>query len=519
MPGSKVAAATFIGEMGTVFRTGATFEPFGLARSLAPDLARLTRDPHPAVRQAAARALGTINPDPQEAIPALQRLLMEKDVGVRRAAAEALPELVITVVALNKKAQQITGSRLEDVFKTTEAVVKTASKAALDADTPVRRAALDGMKQSAMALNNVIPDPVDFFKVRLLRDPFPRYLFGRPTPQQSDLGKEIKAVAEVVRRELAFFLPLAAVLADQGPVLADRVQDEDARARLLSLEALEFMASARQRLRRLQGSVPPLILARADDPGRIQSADLGPAVPGATGTVLPVAQADDGNLKADPLLKGVLPGRAVIGQALADQNPQVRLKAAEFLEMLDEDARPAVPSLIRALSDPDAFVRWATARTLGHVAPVAPAKVVPALARAMADPDPDARMAVTYALEQYRQEARVAVPALAQATQQGDAEARVAAIQALPLVVNGGAMEAVDAVAATLRDRDVRVRRAAAEALGNIQSKEARRAIPALQAALNDSDEDVRRLASESLLTIRLETAPGAEALPRPKGL
>jgi HEAT repeat protein len=487
-PTTRLAVATFIGEMGSAVRTSATVEPFGLTRSLAPELARLTRDPQAAVRLAAARALGKINPEPQEALPALQRLLAEKDVGPRRAAAEALPELVATVVDVQRKTQKEPGTLSEDVLKTTEEVAKVAARAAADADAVVRRAALNAIKLSAAVLENQIPaDPADFLKVRLGLDPFPKYLFAQPTPQDSDLAKEIQAAAAKLRRELAVYRPLTLVLAELGPTLASRVQGQDARARLYSLEAFENMASDRRRLRRLQQSIPPL-----DPPLK------------------------DASLTDDPLLPALLAGRKVIETGLADSDPQIRLRAVEFLEELDEEARPTLHLLTRALGDPDTFVRWAAARTMAHVAPAEPGVAVPALARALGDPDPDARTAVAYALERYRQAAGEAVPALTRATQLGDAEARVAAIQALPLVVNGGAAEAVEALAGILKDKDVRIRRAAAEALGNIRSPAVQGAIPALRAALNDPDDEVRRLASESLLTIQLEAVPPS---PRGKGL
>src|SRR5439155_421142 len=66
----------------------------GFASSLAPILIRLCQDPEPAVRTAAARALGRINPEPGPTAAALKALLAGDEVGPRRAAAEALCSLV-----------------------------------------------------------------------------------------------------------------------------------------------------------------------------------------------------------------------------------------------------------------------------------------------------------------------------------------------------------------------------------------------------------------------------------------
>src|SRR5262249_54467263 len=66
----------------------------GFAVSLTPLLVRLCRDREAAVRAAAARALGRVQPDPAVATAALKTILARDEVGPRRAAAEALSDLV-----------------------------------------------------------------------------------------------------------------------------------------------------------------------------------------------------------------------------------------------------------------------------------------------------------------------------------------------------------------------------------------------------------------------------------------
>src|SRR5262249_44233851 len=65
----------------------------GFAVSQTPLLVRLCQDPEPAVRAAAARALGRVRPDPAVATAALKTILARDEVGPRRAAAQALSDL------------------------------------------------------------------------------------------------------------------------------------------------------------------------------------------------------------------------------------------------------------------------------------------------------------------------------------------------------------------------------------------------------------------------------------------
>jgi HEAT repeat protein len=527
---SKTSVATFIGQMGLALRSGTVNEPFGVTGPLTADLVRLTEDPDPKVQQAAARALGEINPteppDPDtgkegpqrrlaEVSAALRRLLTRApDVATRRAAASALSELIRTMVDLQNTAQTEirqkrffvgAGAGPEDVIRATAEVVGLAGRGADDSDAGVRLLSLQAIALAASELDKRLPsDATEFFKNQLKQSPFPKFLFVRPPSRRSATGKEILALRGQVAGYLKQFDPLTAALGGEGKVLADHLRSENADIRLASRRALEAMASARQRVQRLWEFLPPL----AD----------GGAAPAGGG----VEEEQD---EVTPLLKGLLPALDVLSGGLNDPDAAIRLKAAEFLEMMGRQAEPAVPVLVKALCDPDSFVRWTASRALAQIAPARPGVVVPALARALSDPDLDARTAAAQALEHYgllgrlsrpalAKEteavlARAAVPALARAAQVGDAEARVAAIQALTAVVDGGAGPAVDALIAALENPDLRVRRGAADALGRVRNPAAQRAIPALTAALADPDDEVRRLAAASLLTIRERARSG----------
>jgi HEAT repeat protein len=210
--------------------------------------------------------------------------------------------------------------------------------------------------------------------------------------------------------------------------------------------------------------------------------------------------------------------------SLRDEHVRNRLAALDAIEAIatrpelartlaqDLGAAPAAEiarAVTRALSDPDRFVRWAAARTLGEMAPLGDVEkaesveqgAVRGLARLQYDNDPDVRMWSAQAVEKYGKAAQAAVPALAQAaTNRGDLEARISAAHAIQ-VIGGHPEAAVPALAENLGASNVRLRRAAAEAL-SAYGAEAAAAKPALNRALFDSDPEVRRIASEAMLKI-----------------
>jgi HEAT repeat protein len=75
-PRARAAAAAALGELR---------DPVAV-----PVLARALRDPDPAVRLSAAKALGRIGPDAGAAVAALEQLLAEPDPALRQAAAVSL---------------------------------------------------------------------------------------------------------------------------------------------------------------------------------------------------------------------------------------------------------------------------------------------------------------------------------------------------------------------------------------------------------------------------------------------
>ncbi len=168
-------------------------------------------------------------------------------------------------------------------------------------------------------------------------------------------------------------------------------------------------------------------------------------------------------------------------------------------------AADAIPDLVRlGLADRNVFVRWASARTLGELAPRRTALVVPKLADALTDEDLDARLAAATALRRFGEDAAPAVPALARMLSKGDVESRVAMIQTLT-AIGPAASASLPMMAQQLTHPDARVRIAAAQGLG-AYGKTSVNFVPdliaKLRVLLNDTDGDVRSAAGEAILYI-----------------
>ena len=84
---------------------------------------------------------------------------------------------------------------------------------------------------------------------------------------------------------------------------------------------------------------------------------------------------------------------------------------AAFLSQMGPASRPAIPSLLRAVTNADYDVRWTATFALGQIH-AEPELVVPVLINALHDPVPGMRGYAMSALKAFRGEARQAVPAL-----------------------------------------------------------------------------------------------------------
>jgi HEAT repeat protein len=245
-------------------------------------------------------------------------------------------------------------------------------------------------------------------------------------------------------------------LQSQGAVLIHALGDPNEEVRLLAREALVETANLRLRV--------------------VECTPGGGSLPAAlTAMLLPVAE------------------------LLTDAELATRLAATEVLETLGPEAAPAVPALVQAASDPNRFVRWATARALGGIGPMAGPAAVDALARLLTDGDLDVCLASARALEGYDGYAAGAVPALVRAAAPGHAvETRVAALRVLRRIDPSSAGAAISELCRALADPDARVRQAAARVLG-VLGPVPQPVIDALNRARSDPDPEVQKAAGEAL--------------------
>src|SRR5262249_32019419 len=122
---------------------------------------------------------------------------------------------------------------------------------------------------------------------------------------------------------------------------------------------------------------------------------------------------------------------------LRDPDSRLRRTTIHFLELLEEKAAPAIPAVVAAMSDPDRFVRWAAARTLGNIAPENSADAVPGLAHLLGDPDLGVRQVAANTLEifaavkELQSALKAAVPALARTVNTSNTDVRLAAMETL----------------------------------------------------------------------------------------
>jgi HEAT repeat protein len=455
-PLRKQAAAAMIGEIGPTIRESGSRK--GLLSPLAPDLVKRFDDEDGGVREAAARAVGLIYPDPDVAAPALAKLLTHKDAATRRAAAEGLANLVLTMEHMTRGRQSAgVEATTESVTQTALAVVLQAGGGLKDTEAATRRSCLEAIQRSAFLLTEQVPDP----PADITFPPADR------KPNKEEQG-EINQYKQTVEAERTLLLPLARALNAAAAVVSQALADDDLVAVETAGRALENMAEAREKLRRRAASVPAA--------GRGNGADT---------------------LDEDPLKTGMQGSVPALAKLLGHKDVRRRLAAIYVLETLETDATPAVDAVTKALEDANPFVRWGACRVLGKVRPQVAAQAVPVLAKLLDDETGDVRITALAALEHYGPAAKEAVPALAAAVAHKDATMRVPAIRTLALL-GKEANEATPALVKALSDADAEVRQAAARALGKLGPPEA--AAPALRKAMRDPDAGVRRAASAALL-------------------
>ena len=169
----------------------------------------------------------------------------------------------------------------------------------------------------------------------------------------------------------------------------------------------------------------------------------------------------------------------------------------ELLERTRSDK--AIPGLLKALEDPDSYVRWRATEALGKLGSV---EAIPGLLKALEDPNEYVRRRATEALGNLG--SVEAIPSLLKALEDPNEYVRWRAIEAL---WNLGNVETIPSLIKALEDSNFNVRESATEALGKLGSVEA---IPGLLKALEDPNKHVRESVTEALGKLgSVEAIPG----------
>lgn len=404
----------------------------GLARDFGLDLAALTVRGDMKVRLAATRALARIDAEPSVAAPAFAALLRDEHMELREAGAAGLVQMIRTATDLacvshTAQGVQLTRAELVDVGRT---VVPAAVTGLQDALPTVRRSCLEAVGRSAAALHRLILDP-------------PAELQHGVLDQQSS-------------RERAELLPLVDALRAQGPLLARALNDGDNEVRALALRTVEVLAEVRGRWQRRLGEAgddPLLELLREALPGVLAELggggrpmrtafnileSLGPEAAGAVPFLTQVLRSRDkfARWSAARTLGRIGPAAAPAVPALTplldDPDPDLALAAATTLQQLGPLAQAAVPDLAETVQTSRAAeLRQAALRAIEAIGPPAATGALPTLARALRDPDARVRVAAAETLGRFGPEADVAVEALRQARNDRSPEVQTAAAAAL----------------------------------------------------------------------------------------
>jgi HEAT repeat protein len=444
-PGPILAALEMLSETATAMR--AIGEPATLTRPLTADVARLVGEADPAVRAAAVRTLGRIDPDVVIALPVLTGLAKAADPARRIDAASALGEM-LQATAQPWTAKEFNPAILPDRRRTVESAIQLLPRAgasAVDPNREVRSRSLTTLVLAATLLERMMP----------------------PLRTEARDPNEVR--------------PLALALQDQFTAVNRCLRDPHADVKILALKVLEETAKARQRWLE-QMTTTTLPGETLDDP---LATGLAAALPRLADTL---TDEDETVRRATldvleiygPLATAAAPATT---RALKDPDRYVRWAAVRTLGAIGPAARPAIPALMKLLQDPDLDVRQATAAVLQALDPTGQGP--PKKPNQPDSPPP------------------IPLTALMHSLTDDPVEMRLTALHSMA-AMGANAKPAISLLAVTLRDPDARVRLAAVQVLGAI-GPAAKPVAEALRLALKDEDAAVRKAADEVLLTLEQE--------------
>ncbi len=485
------------------------------------------------MRRSAARTLGEIQPaNPGQVVDALGQILADKNnsLDLRLTAAEAMDQLAQAAAEEMQRSLGLDDNIRDRFLDFARAVWSAVLKHGLSADQPleVRRACLRafGRITTEMLDSSVIPQTNE-------------------TPARELDPMLLQKIQEGQDR---YFRRLADVFADlskNAAPLADAVRDNDPELRQTALLVLVDLANVRDRLQGLATGGTPL---PSPEPGPggptpTEGKKIPPEAARTLGAALILVAADEPprdkaqQQAFEDLARGLDKTIGPLVQRLGAPDPETRRTALDVLEILGPAAFPAAGGVTASLRDPDRFVRWAAARTLGELAqaetdkqkftPAQADDAVRGIAELLRDEDVGVRLAALTALQHFGSRARPAAPILTRMLNRsqtdaslaivptadtdpdlvkGDPSVRVNAFLALEAINGDETVRALPEAEIALEDQNALVRQAAADFIGRAgpmaAAPQRQELIRALGRALSDPEGDVRRAASGALLRL-----------------
>lgn len=501
-PDAQIAVSSILAEAALAARTERlrTRFPQLWMSDLHPELENLAQNsPVPGVRRAALLALARAQSHPPVNVARIARSLQNpgQDQITMRGAAEAMTELARSLGFLHENAPPILSLEQEEQEKAKRTGWWDAFQAAR---IEIIRASAEGLtnpdmfvQRQAIASLQTIADQVASKKEDRV--------FGRASTnatmrqRYAPLFEAFQAATPAIIRS-GTASPDPGIRLDALRVLETLAKLKKAFTTPPSVPVFQSPPDARGFEASLTTSLPTAI-PPGDNPERDAHA---PREPHPVDHLSPPPAMTSLQAPEDPVTQGLQQHLEELSRGLGDPNPLVRRRAVDVLETMGNDAAPAIPALVAAVSDRDRFVRWAAARTLGMLAPAQPNQVVPALVGLLCEQDLDIRNVAALALARYGRDALPAVAALSSAIINSDGEFRIVGIEAIK-AMGEEATGAVGALISNLSYPNSQVRQGAAEALGGLKGN-ASAAIPALQNLLQDENNNVRRAAADALLRI-----------------
>jgi HEAT repeat protein len=425
-PKNRIAAASLLGAA-TVNLRWSQNEVFG--QGLASDLAEIIGSANEAsVRQSAARALARILPDPQVAVPALNKLLGSSVVDDRRAAANALCD-VIRVASLPEanvyEPEKLEAIRARVITAGCQALQGTAA-GLQDKDPEVRSRCIEAARETALVLTAQVPSADQIrYHVANLSNELNRQLqslsgalaeaIKNVGPQMGDTdalvctagAAAVEAAAEAANKfseQHGDVVALRKALRGVVPDLAKLLARGEVRLKLAALYALESLGpdagpAVETLVAALQDRDSFVRWGAARALAKMAPAENAKAVAGLVSAI----KDPNGDVRAAVLVAlgrfGPSAGPAVgpLTEALKGSEVETRILAAGALEAIGKEAAPSVPALVDALTSPEGKLRVASARALGRIGSGPGAAEVP-LQTALNDADDDVRLAASEAL-------------------------------------------------------------------------------------------------------------------------